>query len=93
VFCRPFLDANWRPVVESFIFDCVFGELYSEGPGTTAQNVVPVRELVDAISEIVGDASSFGVEGEGTMVPNTIWNAVAFTSGAGSWLLEFGWDD
>ncbi|WP_431512047.1 hypothetical protein [Variovorax sp. DAIF25] len=87
------LDANWRPAVESFVFDWVFGAQPSSGPGAAAQNAVVVRELVGGIGEKVGDAAAFMVMGEGTMVPNTIWNAIAFTSAEASWLLEFGWDD
>lgn len=87
------LEENWRPVVESLVLDWVFGEQASADPGAVAQNVALVHELNRALFEIVGDAASFEVGGAGSMVPSTIWNAIVFSNGEVSWILEFGWDD
>ena len=82
------LTPDWRPLAEALISGWVFGQ----------RDVLPteaalVRQLMQHIADTVPEALAFEVVGEGTMLPDVVWNAIVFSGASGNWLLEFGWSD
>lgn len=82
---------NWGPAVKELVAEWVFGK--DERPQDWSVDALLLNRFAGELEKSFSGYSAFDVVGEGTMLPATIWNAIALTNGDQNWLLEFGWSD